>query len=143
MNTKFLAQGIRCVFAFVILGSMSMSAFAQSTEYRRGYDQGYRDGYEAKNRNDQRGESAERLLIEEANYGVRNETCNAQDALQRAVGGRYSISIPVDNRLCGDPAPDRPKRLDVVYRCGEGPVFRARADEGTTITLNCREQRRR
>ena len=140
MNLKFAGQGVRCALAFMVLGPMSLSAFAQSAEYRRGYDEGYRAGYEAQNRNDQHGQFAERIFIEEATYGTRNEKCSPRDALQRAIGGHHSISIVVNNELCGDPAPNRPKRLEIVYRCGNAAAMRARAEEGATITLNCRER---
>lgn len=117
---------------------MSVSAFAQSREYQRGYDQGYRDGAEAQIRQDQQDGPAARIIIEEANYGTREASCDARDTLQNAVGRRRYISIAANNDLCGDPAPNRPKQLIVEYRCGDGPVLRARTREGGSVTLNCR-----
>ena len=55
MDTKFVSKGVLCALGFITLGAMSVSAFAQSTEYRRGYDQGYRDGIEAQSRQGQQG----------------------------------------------------------------------------------------
>ena len=140
MNIKSAGQGVKWVLALMALGPMSLPAFAQSAEYRRGYDEGYRDGYEAQHRNDRHGQSGERIFIVEASYGTRNATCSARDTLQRALGGQHSMSIVVNNELCGDPAPNRPKRLEIVYRCGNAAAVRARAEEGATITLNCRER---
>ncbi len=139
MDIRFASKGVLCALGFITLSAMSVSAFAQSREYQRGYDQGYRDGAEAQNRQGQPGGGpAGRILIEEANYGTRDGLCDARDTLQQMVGWRRNVSIVADNQLCGDPAPNRPKQLNVAYRCGDGPVLRARTREGGTITLNCR-----
>lgn len=138
MDTKFVSKGVLCALGFITLGAMSVSAFAQSTEYRRGYDQGYRDGIEAQSRQGQQGGSVGRIIIEEASYGTRDASCDIRDTVQQAVGWRRNISIAANNQLCGDPAPNRLKRLNVRYRCGDGPVLRAQTREGGTVTLNCR-----
>ena len=140
MNTKFLRNSILrksalCAVGFVALGVLSATAFAQSNEYRRGYDQGYRDGAEAQS---QQNGSPGRILIEDAIYGTREASCNVRDAIQQAVGRRRNITFIANNELCGDPAPGRSKRLDIRYRCGDGPELSARTREGGSVTLNCR-----
>ena len=138
MDIGFARKNVLCALGFITLCALSVSAFAQSREYQRGYDQGYRDGAEAQIRQDQQDGPAARILIEEANYGTREASCDARDTLQNAVGWRRNVSITANNQLCGDPAPNRPKQLYVVYRCGDGPALRARTREGGTVTLNCR-----
>ena len=138
MNIRFASKGILCALGFITLSAMSASAFAQSREYQRGYDQGYRDGSEAQSSQDQQGGPRGRIVIERANYGTREASCDARDTLQNAIGRRRNVSIVANNDLCGDPAPSRVKQLDVEYRCGDGPVLRARTREGGSVTLNCR-----
>jgi hypothetical protein len=120
----------------------SLSATAQSQEYRRGYDQGYRDGQAAgqggvrggyQDRNDGRF----RIEIDQAEYGVRGAFCDARPAVRQAVGRGSNFSVTASNNLCGDPAPSARKRLTVTYRCGNGGVLRAQADEGDALTLGC------
>src|SRR5450830_157930 len=93
--------------AFAVVAAASCSAMAQSQEYRRGYDQGYRDGLAAAQNGQRPGYREERggfrIEIEQADYGVR--------------GAR--------------------KRLTVTYRCGNGGMQRAQADEGDALTLGC------
>lgn len=137
----FASKGILRIFGFIVLWLISAAAFAQSAEYHRGYDQGYRDGIEAKSRQDQQGQEGGfvgRILIEEARYGIREASCDIRDELQRAVGWRRNISVTANNELCGDPAPNRVKKLTVMYRCGDGPMLRTQAREGGAVTLHCR-----
>ncbi|MFC3109382.1 hypothetical protein ACFQAT_11690 [Undibacterium arcticum] len=138
MNIKFSSKGILYALGFITLSAMSVTAFAQSREYQRGYDQGYRDGSEAQSSQDQQRGPVGRIIIEKANYGIREASCDARDTVQRAVGRRRNLSIAANNELCGDPAPNRPKQLYVEYRCGDGPALRARTREGGTVTLTCR-----
>lgn len=138
MGIEFARKRILHALGFVALCAMSVSAFAQSAEYRRGYDQGYRDGIEAQSRQGQQGEPVGRIIIEEARYGTRDASCDVRDRLQQAVGWRRNISIAATNDLCGDPAPNRVKRLDVRYRCGDESALRVQTREGGTVTLNCR-----
>ncbi len=137
---KLVSKGVLCALGFITLGAMSVPAFAQSTEYRRGYDQGYRDGAEAQSQQDQEGgPRGRRIIIEDATYGTREAACNIRDMLQQTVGRRRNITITANNDLCGDPAPGRSKRLDIRYRCGgDGPVLRAQTRESSSVTLNCR-----
>jgi hypothetical protein len=141
MNIKFANKGILCALGFITLGAMSVSAFAQSTEYRRGYDQGYRDGVEAQSRQGQPTQQdgpVGRIHIEEARYGVRDAACDAREKVQQMVGWRRNISLIADNELCGDPAPGRQKWLSITFRCGDEAALRTHTREGGTITLNCR-----
>jgi len=128
------------IAAVLALSAASTAAFAQSAEYRRGYD----DGYAAAQR-DARGDRGGpdgpfawgRVHIEEAEYGARGATCNARrgvrDQLERNRG-----NIEVNNQLCGDPAPGEQKRLRLVYRCGDSAPARVVAREGERLRLNCR-----
>ena len=49
MAIQFPMKHALSALVLATLGMTAGSAFAQSTEYRRGYDQGYRDGVEATN----------------------------------------------------------------------------------------------
>ena len=138
MNTKLVSKGILCALGFIALGTLSAAASAQSMEYRRGYDQGYRDGAEAQSQQGQQNGPPGRIIIDDATYGTRSASCNARDIVQQAVGRRRNISIVANNDLCGDPAPKQQKQLVVTYRCGDGPVLRAQARESSSVTLNCR-----
>ncbi|MES2934262.1 MAG: hypothetical protein V4805_12340 [Pseudomonadota bacterium] len=124
--------------ASMAIGAMSGAAFAQSSEYRRGYDQGYRDGVEAQSNQEQSSGSRGRIVIDDANYGTRRDACDAREAIERAAGWRRHVTITADNSLCGDPAPDRPKRLEVRYHCGRDAPQRAEAREGSVLSLSCR-----
>ena len=137
MNTELVRKGVLCALGFITLGAMSASAFAQSAEYRRGYDQGYRDGIEAQSRQGQQGRWVGRIIIEHASYGIRDASCNVRDTVQQAAGWRRNISIAATNELCGDPAPNHLKQLDVRYRCGDGPALHVQTREGGSVTLNC------
>ena len=148
MNTNFASRGVLYAIGLITLSALSVPAFADSTEYRRGYDQGYRDGVENHDSQGQQRGSMGRIDIERARYGTRNASCNPEAKLQKAVSRsqqgndwrRRSISIAANNHLCGDPAPNHTKQLDVSYRCGNGSMLRAQAREGNNITLNCRQQ---
>lgn len=125
------------------LAATSVSAMAQSQEYRRGYDQGYRDGQAAAQgggRGNHGGGYGDRrgfIEIEQAEYGVRGAACDARAAVRQAVGRGSNFSITASNNLCGDPAPRARKRLTVTYHCGNSGILRAQADEGDALTLSC------
>lgn len=137
--TAFCRKAILRSLAVVsMLGAMSGAAFGQSAEYRRGYDQGYRDGMETQEHKD-RGGAVARIIIEEANYGTRDGGfCHPRDAIQQIVGWRRHADINVSNDLCGDPAPGRPKHLHVRYRCGDSGSAEAEAPESSVLELSCR-----
>jgi hypothetical protein len=121
------------VVAVLALTAASTSAFAQSAEYRRGYDAGYAAGVSAAR--DDRG--GNRLRIEEAEYGVRGAMCDARRGVYAELE-RNRGAVVAHNQLCGDPAPGQEKRLRIVYRCGDGEPTRAFAHEGETLRLACR-----
>ena len=129
-------QNIIRIVAVLALGAASTSAFAQSAEYRRGYEAGYEAGLHAA-RDDRGGQPAwSRLHIEEAEYGVRGSVCNAHRGVRDEIE-RTGVVV-ADNALCGDPAPGEPKRLRIVYRCGDSEPVRVFAREGETLRLRCR-----
>jgi hypothetical protein len=121
------------------LTAVSTSAFAQSAEYRRGYEEGYAAGQRAAG-SGQGGPDGPvawgRLHIEEAEYGARGATCNARRAVRDQLE-RNRGSVVADNELCGDPAPGEQKRLRLVYRCGDSASARAFAREGERLRLRC------
>ncbi len=146
MKTIYTLSVCRLAGAALLLAA-SVSAMAQSQEFRRGYDQGYRDGMAAAQgngadwRGDGRGSNDRgrwRIEIERAEYGVREGFCDARPAVMQALARGGNFSITVGNQLCGDPAPHKRKRLTVIYRCGKGDERRGQADEGGALTLNCR-----
>ncbi|MDB5839030.1 MAG: hypothetical protein JWQ23_982 [Herminiimonas sp.] len=140
MNTRLKLARILSLLMFTTLSGASSSAFAQSAEYRMGYDQGFRDGISAAQQG--RSERGERrrggIEIEDAYYGVRGASCDLRDTLRRNAIDKRRIDITANNRLCGDPAPGQRKRLVVSYRCGGGPVLRSTAGEGEDMTISCR-----
>ncbi|MDX1570883.1 MAG: hypothetical protein R3200_10375, partial [Xanthomonadales bacterium] len=76
------------------------------------------------------------LRIESVTYGARNGTCDASLAFARACNGERACEITIDNSLCGDPARNTRKSVDIEYRCGDRPL-RFSADEGATVRLDC------
>ena len=146
MNTTSTLHLTRLAGAALLLCA-SACAMAQSQEYRRGYDQGYRDGIAAAQeggrewRGGRRGDNEHgrwRIEIERADYGVREGSCDARPAVMQALARGGNLSITAGNQVCGDPAPRKRKRLTVIYRCGDSDTQRAEADEGDALTLNCR-----
>jgi hypothetical protein len=127
------------IAAVLALSAASSAAFAQSAEYRRGYDAGYAAGQrEAREVRDDRGERGPwgRLHIDEAEYGARGANCDARRGVhEQAIRNRGNIEV--NNQLCGDPAPGEQKRLRLVYRCGDSAAARAFAREGERLRLNC------
>lgn len=138
MKTKSARKHMLCALGIITLGVVSVSAFAQSNEYRRGYDEGYRDGIEAQSQQGQQEGPRRRVRIMEAQYGILSASCDATEAVKQAAGWRRNVSIRASNKLCGDPADGRQKLLRITYRCGAGPVLRADAREGSNATLYCR-----
>jgi len=119
-------------------------AHAQSNEYRRGYDEGYRAGMDAARGGNmhgrdgmERGGGRRRIIIEDAVYGDREGSCDARPAVQAMVERQREPLVRADNRLCGDPAPRRGKTLEVTYRCGDGRMLRTAIREDTQAVLSC------
>jgi hypothetical protein len=136
---KIAHRHIMRIATVLALTAASTGAFAQSDEYRRGYEEGYAAAQRAAGGDQGRPDGPVawgRLHIEEAEYGVRGATCNARrgvrDQLERNRG-----FLVVNNQLCGDPAPGEQKRLRLVYRCGDSASARAFAREGEKLRLKC------
>ena len=119
------------IAAIVALSAATTSAFAQSAEYRRGYDDGYAAGLREAN-----GRGG-RVFVEDAEYGTHFASCDARRAVRYQVE-RNRGSVRADNQLCGDPARGEPKRLRIVYRCGDSEAVRVVARENETVRLSCR-----
>jgi hypothetical protein len=123
--------------AILVLAGASASSFAQSSEYRRGYEEGFAAGQRAANDNRGGRPGGGRVHIEEAEYGLHGATCDAREAVRNEADRNDGV-IHVSNQLCGDPAPRERKRLRVVYRCRDTASARAVATEGETLRLTCR-----
>ncbi len=130
-------QRIMRIAAVLALTAASSSAFAQSIEYRRGYDDGYAAGQRAARDDRGRGPDSNRLRIMEAAYGHGAKTCDARRAVRDSVEGNRGVVV-VNNRLCGDPSPRVLKRLTIDYRCGDSEPLRVVARENETLRLSCR-----
>ena len=138
MRLSLTAPLARCLLGTVVLATLSTAVLAQSEEYRRGYDQGYRDGAAAGRNGQGRAGYASRIRIDEALYGVRGAACDARGALQQRLASPQGGAVLADNQLCGDPAPGQPKQLTLRYRCADGATQRAVATENSVISLDCR-----
>ena len=127
------------IAAILALSAATTSAFAQSAEYRRGYDDGYAAGLrEAGGGRDGRGEGRGwRIFVEDAEYGTHFASCDARRAVRSQVE-RNRGTVRADNQLCGDPARGEPKRLRIVYRCGDSEAVRVVARENESVRLSCR-----
>jgi hypothetical protein len=137
---SFANRHIMRIAAVLALTAASTSAFAQSGEYRRGYEEGFAAGQRAAHgdRGDRGGpRDWDRVHIEEAEYGVRGAICDARRAVHAEVE-RNGGAVVVSNQLCGDPAVGASKRLSVVYRCGDSEPVRVVTREHETLRLACR-----
>ena len=146
MNKTMPMRPLTMAFAVLALLGPLGQAQAQSMEYRRGYDDGYRAGIEAAREGkvrgghgrNERGGGSGRIVIEEAVYGERGAVCDARPAVQAMVDRQREPVVYADNRLCGDPAPRRGKVLEITYRCCNGQVLRTALREETQAVLSCR-----
>ncbi|MGB9108289.1 MAG: hypothetical protein WCC39_06345 [Telluria sp.] len=120
--------------AVLALTAATTSAFAQSAEYRRGYDDGFAAGQRAA-RNDGRSPARLRVRIDKAEYGARGGSCDPTFHVSKEI--ERTGGAVVSNEMCGDPAPGEPKRLRIVYRCGNSEPMRAVAREGETLHPRC------
>jgi hypothetical protein len=132
----FDTQHIKRIAAIVALSAATTSAFAQSAEYRRGYEDGYTAGMRAADQDRDRYPGRDRVYIEEAEYGVRGASCDARRSVWQEIRRNDGV-IRIGNQLCGDPARGAPKRLRVVYRCGDSEAMRVYGREGETVRLSC------
>ena len=125
------------IAAVLALTAASTSAFAQSADYRRGYDDGFAAGQRAAHDDRGRG-GGDRLRVLKAEYGARGNVCDARRVVRDEI--ERNGAIRVSNQLCGDPAPGVQKRMEVVYRCGDDEPQRVGAREGETMRLSCRRR---
>jgi hypothetical protein len=124
--------------AILALTAASASVFAQSTEYRRGYADGLVAGKNAALAEQGQGRHWPRVHVEEAEYGARGMTCDAIRAVRNEVE-RNDGNVHAGNHLCGDPARGQPKRLRIVYRCGDSEAMRVVLRENEIARLTCRQ----
>ncbi|MGJ9419045.1 hypothetical protein ACHAC9_14930 [Massilia sp. CMS3.1] len=134
---RIAKQQIMRIAAVLAFTAASTSAFAQSADYRRGYDDGYAAGQAAARDDRGGGSDRNRLRILEADYGVRGSTCDARRSVRDGVE-RNRGAVVANDQLCGDSAPGKVKRLSVVYRCGDSEPLRVVARQGETLRLSCR-----
>lgn len=131
-------QHIMRIAAVIALTASSASAFAQSDEYRRGYEDGFAAGQRAGN--DDRGNPRGgwgRVRVEEAEYGLHGATCDARRAVRDEVARNDGV-VRATNQLCGDPVPRQQKRLRIVYRCGNSEPVSITLRENESTRLTCR-----
>ncbi len=145
MNIQFAKKITLRFLGLIALGAISVHAFAQSAEYRRGYDQGYRAGVEAQRRQSQEDQqrnqsfqAGSRVTVDEAYYGAGGATCDARNQVQQDADRQANASIKASNDLCGDPANGTAKVLRITYRCGDSRQIRVQTQEGTSVALTCR-----
>jgi hypothetical protein len=124
------------IAAILALSAATTSAFAQSAEYRRGYDDGYAAGLREAGGGGGDGRGW-RVYVEDAEYGTHYASCDARRAVRHQIE-RNRGAVRADNQLCGDPAHGEPKRLRIVYRCGDSEAVRVVARENETVRLSCR-----
>lgn len=83
----------------------------------------------------------DRIQIERALYGYKNQRCDVADELGWKCNNHRSCTIRANDRLCGDPAPNRYKNLKIRYRCGQ-EVYRAEISENQKQTIGCMQVHR-
>ena len=146
VSQRTKARVLGCMGA-VVLTMASTSAFAQSREWQRGYDAGFRDGFAAGQNAGSGGvppfqpppgnrPQPGRLVIDDAQFGIRGATCDARWAVQSAVDRHGPNRIYASTQLCGDPAPNRAKTLWVTSRCENRRPVSVSAPEGRWLNLN-------
>ena len=144
MAFKFASARVAGLVAVLALGAVSSTALAQSREWQRGYDQGFRDGVASVQgggvppfQPPPAGWQTGRLVIQEAVFGVRGGTCDARPAVQSIVDRNGPNRVYASTQLCGDPAPNRPKTLWITYSCDNRRPVSVSAPEGRWLNLNC------
>jgi hypothetical protein len=79
------------------------------------------------------------LRIVDAVYGdvARRHLCDATSNLSAICDGLNPCKFLVSNALCGDPAPNTPKRLFLAFKCGILPTQTLVAPEAATVAIAC------
>lgn len=139
------------LLAALAMGAAASSASAQSREFMRGYEQGFRDGVASVQGGAGHppggppffppaspGWRPGRLVILEAWFGLRHgPSCDARPTVQAIVDGRGVNEVYASTRLCGDPAPNRPKQLTVTFSCDNRPAMSRTVNEGQFLRFPC------
>ena len=137
---KNATQHIKHIAALLTLAAASTSVFAQSADYRRGYDDGYaaaqRDAREDGGRGD-RGRDRSYLQILEAAYYGPDGSCNARRGVRAEVEENRGV-VAASDKLCGDPDVGARKTLRIVYRCGDDAPQRLVVRQYEKARLSCR-----
>jgi hypothetical protein len=123
--------------AVLALSAATITASAQSGEYRRGYDEGFAAGQRAAQGGPGPRPGWDRVRVEDAEWGVRGSMCDARQAVRNSVE-RNDGAVTANNNLCGDPARGAQKRLSITYRCSDSDPVRITARENETLRLSCR-----
>jgi hypothetical protein len=143
------------LFTFAIVVGAALPALAQTTyqytqqPYQQPYQQQqqYQQPYQQPQysqsppygqppRFEERRGRRDGLRILSAWYGIESRACDAERAVERICGGRTECTVPVTNRLCGDPAPNVVKVLTVTYAC-RGMERTTTRWEGRHMGLRC------
>ena len=146
MATSPVSRRLAGLLAALALSAAAAPALAQSREFIRGYEQGFLDGVASVQGGAGRppgfpvqpGWRPGRLVILEAWFGLRNgPSCDARRTVQNIVDGRGVNEVYASTRLCGDPAPNRPKQLTVTFSCDNRPSMRLMVNEGQVMRFPC------
>jgi hypothetical protein len=79
------------------------------------------------------------LRIMDAVYGdvASRHLCDATPNLTAICEGLNPCKFQVSNALCGDPAPNVPKRFFLAFKCGILPTQTLVAPEMATVAISC------
>ncbi len=76
------------------------------------------------------------IHIQAVAYGKGDRYCDATQAFAESCNGQTSCSVPVSNRLCGDPSHGIVKAAQITYQCGTQQQFTTVAENGVA-KLSC------
>ena len=144
MARKIATLRLVGLIGVLALGAASSTVSAQSREWQRGYEQGFRDGVASVQgggippfQPPPAGWQSGRLIVQEASFGVRGSTCDARPAVQSIVDRHGPNRVYASTQLCGDPAPNRAKTLWITYSCDGRRPTNVSAPEGRWLDMRC------